>query len=95
VVIKQTYFTEESNSLCVDVHCHFVVNRRYRTIDNCRVERSRATVQVQYQVLLCSAIAILLHSLVGFNFQLPVNAIYFYLILAIGIKIPQLRKHSE
>jgi O-antigen ligase len=40
---------------------------------------------------LCSVIAILLHSLVDFNFHLPVNAVYFYLILAIGLKIPLLR----
>lgn len=36
----------------------------------------------------CAIIAILLHSLADFNFHLPVNTIYFYLILAIGIKIP-------
>ncbi len=40
----------------------------------------------------CSVIAILLHSLADFNFHLPVNAVYFYLILAVGIKIPRLKK---
>jgi O-antigen ligase len=40
----------------------------------------------------CSVTAILLHSLVDFNFHLPANAIYFYLILALGIKIPQFKK---
>lgn len=38
-----------------------------------------------------STLAILIHSIVDFNFQLPVNAVYFYLILAIGIKIPSLK----
>lgn len=42
----------------------------------------------------CSVIAILLHSLADFNFHLPVNTIYFHLILALGIKIPQLRKYA-
>lgn len=40
----------------------------------------------------CAVTAILLHSLADFNFQLPTNAVYFYLILAIGIKIPLLKK---
>jgi O-antigen ligase len=34
----------------------------------------------------CSSLAILLHSLADFNFHLPVNVVYFYLIIAIGIK---------
>jgi O-antigen ligase len=38
----------------------------------------------------CSVLAIILHSIVDFNFHLPVNTIYFLLIFAIGIKIPQL-----
>jgi len=38
----------------------------------------------------CAAIAILLHSLADFNFHLPVNAVYFYLIVAIGIKSQQI-----
>jgi O-antigen ligase len=42
----------------------------------------------------CSVIAILLHSLADFNFHLPVNAVYFYFILALGLKIPQLREHT-
>jgi O-antigen ligase len=40
----------------------------------------------------CSVTAILLHSLIDFNFHLPANAVYFYLILALGIKIPQIKK---
>ena len=40
----------------------------------------------------CAVNAILLHSLADFNFHLPTNAVYFYLILAIGIKIPLLKK---
>jgi O-antigen ligase len=39
----------------------------------------------------CGVIAILLHSLADFNFHLPVNAVYFYLLVAIGIKIPLLK----
>jgi O-antigen ligase len=42
----------------------------------------------------CAVTAILLHSLADFNFHLPTNAVYFYLILAIGIKIPLLKKQS-
>lgn len=42
--------------------------------------------------IFCSSTAIFLHSLVDFNFHLPVNAIYFYLLLAIAIKIPLLKK---
>jgi hypothetical protein len=38
----------------------------------------------------CSVTAILFHSLADFNFHLPTNAIYFYMILALGIKISQL-----
>ena len=40
----------------------------------------------------CSVVAILLHSLADFNYHLPVNAVYFYMILALGIKIPQIKK---
>jgi O-antigen ligase len=40
----------------------------------------------------CSVTAILLHSIADFNFHLPVNAIYFYILLAIAIKIPLLNK---
>jgi O-antigen ligase len=43
----------------------------------------------------CSVIAILVHSLADFNFHLPVNAVYFYLILAIGIKCQQLKKPKQ
>lgn len=35
----------------------------------------------------CSVTAILLHSLADFNFHLPVNAVYFYLILALGLRV--------
>jgi O-antigen ligase len=39
----------------------------------------------------CAAIGILLHSLVDFNFHLPVNVVYFYLIFAIGVKSQQIK----
>jgi len=44
----------------------------------------------------CAVVAILLHSLADFNFHLPVNAVYFYLILALGIKIAHVnnKKHK-
>lgn len=42
-----------------------------------------------------SSLAILIHSLMDFNFQLPVNAVYFYLILAIGIKIPLVQRSKN
>jgi len=35
----------------------------------------------------CSVTAILIHSLADFNFHLPANAVYYYLILAIGLQI--------
>jgi len=40
----------------------------------------------------CSCIGILIHSLIDFNFQLPVNTIFFYITLALGIKISIFRK---
>ncbi len=43
----------------------------------------------------CSVIAILLHSLADFNFHLPVNTVYFYLILAIGVKCQILKKPKQ
>jgi len=42
----------------------------------------------------CSCIAILIHSLMDFNFQLPVNTIFFYIILALGIKLNQFQKRN-
>lgn len=42
----------------------------------------------------CAVTAILLHSLADFNFHLPVNTMYFYLILALGLKIPLLKNNS-
>ena len=35
----------------------------------------------------CSVTAILLHSLADFNFHLPANAVYFYLILALALRV--------
>jgi O-antigen ligase len=43
----------------------------------------------------CSVIAILLHSFVDFNFHLPANAIYFFIILAIGLKIPLIQSKTK
>lgn len=43
----------------------------------------------------CSVTAILLHSLADFNFHLPVNAVYFYLVLAIGIQAQQLKSKNK
>lgn len=40
----------------------------------------------------CSLTAILLHSVAEFNFQLPVNAVYFFLLITMGLKIPLLNK---
>lgn len=34
----------------------------------------------------CAMLSVLLHSFIEFNFQLPVIAVYFYILLAIGIK---------
>jgi len=42
----------------------------------------------------CSSTAILLHSLVDFNFHLPVNTVYFFLILAIGINVKHVNQKS-
>lgn len=36
--------------------------------------------------------AILMHSLMDFNFQLPANTVYFYLLLALALKIPNIKK---
>lgn len=36
--------------------------------------------------------AILIHSLMDFNFQLPANTVYFYLLLALALKIPNIKK---
>jgi len=38
----------------------------------------------------CSVTAILLHSLADFNFHLPVNTVYFYMLIALGIRIQTL-----
>jgi O-antigen ligase len=35
----------------------------------------------------CSVTTILMHSLVDFNFHLPINVVYFYAIIAIGINV--------
>lgn len=43
---------------------------------------------------LCSCLAILIHSMADFNFQLPVNTVYFWTILAMGIKVTMLNKQS-
>jgi O-antigen ligase len=40
----------------------------------------------------CSSTAILLHSLADFNFHLPVNTVYFFLILAIAINVKHVNK---
>jgi O-antigen ligase len=42
----------------------------------------------------CSVTAILMHSLADFNFHLPVNTVYFWTILAMGIKITMLNKQT-
>lgn len=42
----------------------------------------------------CSSTAILLHSFVDFNFHLPVNTVYFWIILAVGVKITMLNKQT-
>jgi O-antigen ligase len=41
---------------------------------------------------LWSCLGILIHSFVDFNFQLPVNTVYFWVILAMGIKINHLKQ---
>jgi putative inorganic carbon (HCO3(-)) transporter len=38
----------------------------------------------------CSVTAMLIHSLADFNFQLPANTVYFFVILAIGIRAKSL-----
>jgi O-antigen ligase len=43
----------------------------------------------------CSVTAILLHSLVDFNFHLPANAVYFYLILALGVQSNMLNFNTK
>jgi O-antigen ligase len=43
----------------------------------------------------CSVTAILLHSLADFNFHLPANAVYFYLILALGLRIYFLNSETK
>lgn len=43
----------------------------------------------------CGIIIIMTSAALDFNFQLPVNAIYFYLLLAMAIKIPLLKKVKE
>jgi putative inorganic carbon (HCO3(-)) transporter len=43
---------------------------------------------------LWSCLGILIHSIADFNFQLPANTIYFWAILAMGIKITILNKES-
>jgi O-antigen ligase len=39
----------------------------------------------------CSVTAILIHSLADFNFHLPTNTVYFFVILAIGLKARMLK----
>jgi len=41
---------------------------------------------------LVGSISLLLHALVDFNFQIPANAVYFYLLLGIGIVAATLRR---
>lgn len=43
----------------------------------------------------CSVTVILLHSLADFNFHLPVNAVYFYLILALGLRVSFLNVEAK
>lgn len=43
----------------------------------------------------CGIIIIMASAALDFNFQLPVNAIYFYLLLAMAIKIPLLKRSKE
>ncbi|MEP4891156.1 MAG: O-antigen ligase family protein [Aliiglaciecola sp.] len=52
-------------------------------------ERSTKWLQIS---CFTSCNAFLIHSLIDFNFQLPVLAAYFVTILAVGLKIPTLRK---
>lgn len=62
---------------------------------NIRNNRKRTSLQGVQIASFCGVTAILLHSLADFNFHLPTNAVYFYLILAVGIKIPLLRKYTQ
>lgn len=39
-----------------------------------------------------SVLCVLIHSFMDFNFQLPLISVYFYIILAIGLKIPSLKR---
>ncbi|WP_426370163.1 O-antigen ligase family protein [Pseudocolwellia sp. HL-MZ7] len=41
---------------------------------------------------LCSVFCVLIHSLMDFNFQLPVINVYFYIILAVGIRISSIKQ---
>ena len=43
----------------------------------------------------CSTLTVLLHSVVDFNFQLPVIANYFFIVLAIGLICNSLIKHNQ
>lgn len=43
----------------------------------------------------CSVTAILLHSFADFNFHLPANAVYFYMVLALGLKSNMLNLNAK
>ena len=43
----------------------------------------------------CSALTVLLHSAVDFNFQLPVITVYFFTVLAISIKAQMLSQKND
>ena len=68
--------------------------RLFRGLKNNRRSKTGSLYGLQVASF-CSVIAILVHSLADFNFHLPVNAVYFYLILAIGIKCQQLKKPKQ
>lgn len=65
----------------------------YKLIASIRSNKS-STRNIQIGCL-CSVLSILIHSFADFNFQLPVNTVYFYIILAIGLKAPLLKSRKR
>lgn len=68
--------------------------RLFRGLKNNRRSNIRSLYGLQITSF-CSVVAILLHSLADFNFHLPVNTVYFYVILSLGIKINSFGKAQD
>lgn len=68
----------------------FAILILYRMMQKSVLDRGNGNATSKLQVLqtacFCSVTSILLHAVVDFSFQLPVNAVYFFILLAIGLR---------